>query len=48
VEASNAIKKAPTQETTYFVIRFRRHDGDLIGMAPIKAQSKIAAIGRRQ
>jgi hypothetical protein len=36
------------QETTYYVILFRRQDGDLIGMMPMKAESEIAAVGQAQ
>jgi hypothetical protein len=38
-------RKAPMQEIAYYVILFRRQDGDLLGMAPIKAESEIAAVG---
>ena len=36
------------QETTYYVILFRRQDDDLIGMAPMKVESEIAAVGQAQ
>ena len=36
------------QETTYYVILFRREDGGLIGMEPMKAESEIAAVGQAQ
>jgi hypothetical protein len=36
------------QETTYYVILFRRQDGDLIGMTPMTAESEIAAVGQAQ
>jgi hypothetical protein len=36
------------RDITYYVILFRRQDGDLIGMAPMKAESEIAAVGEAQ
>ena len=36
------------QETTYYVILFRREGDDLVGMAPIKAEREIAAVGEAQ
>jgi hypothetical protein len=36
------------QETTYYVILFRRQDGELIGTAPMKAESETAAVGQAQ
>jgi hypothetical protein len=36
------------QDTAYHVILFRRHESDLIGLAPIEAESAIAAVGEAQ
>jgi hypothetical protein len=36
------------QETTYYVILFHRDGGDLIGAAPMMAESEIAAVGEAQ
>ena len=45
---ARSAKKARMRDITYHVILFRRHDGDLVGMAPISADSEIAAIGEAQ
>ena len=36
------------QEIAYYVILFRRQNGDLTAMAPITAESEVAAVGQAQ